>query len=177
LAISDRDTLPPPDWQPKSDFFKWVWARAKERKMAERDAWASGVQIGICGACGAMFGMSPDRQWSGCHGSDPVRVFDIDNMLDLINMMAEQLMQGNPGRVVTASSQPPAAPPGESPVPTGPTAPSTPDAAGGTNTQGETAAASAPSNGASVKPDSPPPSPRRQPRRKKAPAAAAASVA
>lgn len=29
-----RDTAPPPGWQPKSPFFRWLWAKMDEASLA-----------------------------------------------------------------------------------------------------------------------------------------------
>jgi hypothetical protein len=128
-------------WSPRSPYVRYWHRRVREAEMAENNEPPKNPKIGACPTCGLLFLLDETRTWSPCHGADPLVILDAFTAVDLVNVLAETVLQGTPGVKSDASSQPPAAPPGEATLAPSDTAPPTPAAAGGTNTQGETAAA------------------------------------
>jgi hypothetical protein len=87
-----RDTKPPPGWQPKSRFFKWVWARAEVKHLMAEQTNSGAEWLARCGNCDTAFFMHGERRWCPACGTDGEPVVVLAAIEDLVNLLAEKLL-------------------------------------------------------------------------------------
>jgi hypothetical protein len=87
-----RDTLPPPGWQPKSRFFKWVWARAEVKHLMAEQKSPGSDWLAHCGNCDTAFFLHGERKWCPACGGDGEPVIVLEAIEDLVNLLAEKLL-------------------------------------------------------------------------------------
>lgn len=83
------DVLPPPGWEPKSPYFKWVVAKYWSKPMNDTPTPPIAAKLAFCPACDAAFLQHAGRQWSVCHGVDPVLTYDLEGLFEAVNLLME----------------------------------------------------------------------------------------
>jgi hypothetical protein len=80
-------------WKPRSAYFlRHYYRDARAKRMAELEATPEKPLLAFCPTCGAAFLQSVGRPWSPCHAADPEITYDLDALVELLNLVAEKVL-------------------------------------------------------------------------------------